>query len=189
MRLYKGIKKRLYKKLAHFHGGWVKKEALRIKKGDLIHDCDGFNHHVKNIKFFKFLIDRATETCWNREMKDEHSGIKSLGTYKSQGSVKPRKKQRWFIQDVEAIKDDGNSFCGCNSFPEKPHTREEIEAYVLRWNDEKGEYSDSVEEQIQQASQMEGWEKFKKWVEVLKSGGHICDEDGILLEEFRTKHD
>jgi hypothetical protein len=156
MKPYKGIKKRLYKKIIKGGGRrfFGREEILGVKEGDLLHDCDAFNHRAKSIEFFKTHTRRG-----------------------------------WFICDYFAIKDDGNSFCGCNSFPEKPHSREEIEAYVLRWNDEKGEYSDSVEEQIQQVSQMEGWEKFKKWVEVLKSGGHICDEDGILLEEFRSKHD
>jgi hypothetical protein len=176
MKLYKGLTKRLYKKLVRFHGGWVNEEILKVKVGDLVHDCDGFNHRVKSIEFFKFHIDSKTETCSNRACKDnDEKNIDKTG-------IKPRGKSRWYISDVEAIKaEDGNCFCGCHAFPEKPRTREDIETEILHWD------SEEMKEMRDIAAKGENWEKFEQWLVVLKSGGHICDKDGILLEEFRPK--
>ena len=44
-----------------------------------------------------------------------------------------------------------------------------------------------MKEMREVAAKGENWEKFEQWLVVLRSGGHICDEDGILLKEFRPK--
>jgi hypothetical protein len=146
MKLYKGIKKRLYKKIVKGGIRFNKKEIFVIKEGDLLHDCDAFNHRVKSIEFFKSYTRRG-----------------------------------WFLCDYEAIKDDGNAFCGCNAFPEKPHSRKEIEAYILEWD------SEEMKEQREIAQKSENWEKMEMWLSVLRKGGHICNKEGVLLEEFRPE--
>ncbi len=182
MKLYK-MKTRLYKKLRAFHGGYVNEKILKIKVGDLLHDCDGFNHRVKSIEFFKLVIDKKTATCWNQKLESLGKGAFIGNKGPDPTGIKPRKKQRYYIIDHEILREDGSCFCGCGAFPEEPKSRDEIEKYVLSWDNPDGW------ETINQGT-LDGFgdaDNFKKMVDTLKSGEHICDEDGILLDEFRQQ--
>lgn len=188
MRLRKGIKKRLFFRLRRYHGGlWHNVDRiLALKPGDLLHDCDGFNHRVKSIEFHKLYIDATTATCMSKRQAElVDRTIKETKNFpeKDVCGAKPRKKSRWFIRDVTVIAEDGNCFCGCGAFPEAPKPREEIEKYLLGWDCEKGR------EIIDQGA-MNGIgdaSNFSEMIAVLKEGGHVCDEDGIQLERFKPR--
>ena len=190
MRLRKGIRKRLYFKLRRYHGGlWHNVDKiLALKPGNLLHDCDGFNHRVKSVEFHKLYLDAKTATCTSKEQSAHvDRSLRETKGYpeKDVCGAKPRKRPRWFVQDVTVIAEDGNCFCGCSAFPEAPKTREEIEKYLLGWDCEKGW------EIINQGT-MNGigdTENFRAMIAEIKSGGHICDGDGVQLERFRMKHE
>lgn len=189
MKLRKRIKKRLFFKLRRYHGGlWNNVDRiLALKPGVLLHDCDGFNHRVKSIEFHKLYIDATTATCMSKKQAAHvDRAIKETKNCpeKDVCGAKPRRKARWYIADVTALDGDGHCFCGCGAFPEAPKSREEIEKYLLGWDCEKGW------EGINQGA-MSGFgdaSNFSAMIAVLKAGGHVCDEDGIQLEQFRRNY-
>lgn len=159
MRQHKGLKKRLIKKLVRYHGQYIRNDrTLKVKPGDLLHDCDGFNHRVKSIEFFRFQVDKTEPTC-----------------VAGKSGVKPRGKPRWFLYDFDAIREDGKAFCGCPSFPEKPASRADIESYWLGWDCPEG---------LTTIGDFRMNPAFDTMVKTLREGGHFCDEDGVLLPEF-----
>ena len=67
---------------------------------------------------------------------------------------------------------------GCSSSPDPALSREEIEKYWLSYSDE------DIEE-----SKKNGWwsERCQMIIDHLRAGGHIHDERGILLPEWKQK--
>jgi hypothetical protein len=108
--------------------------------GEVVQDCDGFNHRVK-----KPIVERLREG---------------------------RNSKVIFFDRLEF--DDGKWSCGCPAGVDYPLSREEIERYWLAWcKDPIGK---------------EYWADFIDKIEpILSSGGHICDENGLLLAEFEQK--
>lgn len=129
---------------------------------------------MKSVEFIKFVIDKKTPTCWNQKLE----ALGKSAFVGNQGpdptGIKPRKKQRYYIIDHEILREEDDCcFCGCGAFPEEPKSRDEIEKYVLSWDNEDGW------EIINQGS-LDGFgdaTNFRAMLDEIKSGGHICDED------------
>jgi len=109
LKLYRHIKKRWWKKrCTRYNGntapGTYEKYIARwltLTPGDLVHDCDGFNHRIVEITTF-----------W--------------GTYRPIG----RKGKGKFLCDVSIVVEDDNYACSCGWGAGKtPGTKAEIEAY------------------------------------------------------------
>lgn len=133
-------------------------QKLSYKPGDLVQDCDGFNHNI--VKFI----------C--------HYSI--ITSYKSLNKERSRHTKTWVINDVDQFeKEDGTWSCGCNISPDDPWTREEVEAYHLLTDEQIKTYKEG------------GWswtDLDQKRQDILKAGGHICDEEGRLLPEFKRNY-
>lgn len=169
MRPNKRIKKRLLKKLVKFHVGlhhYAKAMAWsKVRPGDLLHDCDGFNHRVESVLMFYHYVD-SVSAGYTRATH----GTKC---------AKPRRRLRRFVADWEALRDDGRTFCGCSG-PQKPLSRRQIEANFLWWDTEEGRAKLQL-----WGGPLEGLERLEEKLTILRGGGHICDEDGCLLEALR----
>jgi hypothetical protein len=191
MKLYKGMSRRLFKKLYRYHGGInVKRfnQIAALKVGDVIHDCDGFNHRIKSIEFFKQPIDHKMATCSNTKENEyiDRTIAETKGYPKKDiTGIKPRRRGRSYICDFEVMPEDGGCFCGCGAFPEKAHSRDEIEKYVLSWDCEEG--WETINQGI--LNGLGDSNNIKKMIEALKNGEHICDENGIRYEQFNMKEE
>jgi hypothetical protein len=90
----------------------------------------------------------------------------------------PEKKtsQRWWGKgkgfwrnEIDQFKyERGVLSCGCGWHPNVAKTREELEVNILKWVDAKDSFFASNPDYV-------------KWAEMLRSGDHIMDENGILL--------
>ena len=82
----------------------------------------------------------------------------------------------WVIDVDQFEKQNGGWSCGCETSPDPPVSREYIEQYIKKYlNDPK------LNEQGWVTN--EGLDKKRR--EALNNGEHICDERGILLEEYK----
>ena len=143
-KLYRGLQgKRRYR-------GWQLRTLiaqLKYMPGDLVGDCDGANHFVKEIFWYRSSNNR----WWGNGQK---------------GYI--------FCLKNHSFQDETYS-CGCSASPESPYTREEIEK---RWIDLTQDQQDELE------IDSRGW-KIYCWI---KAGGHIYDENGIMLPEWRKTY-
>lgn len=128
-----------------------------LKVGDVVHDCDGFNHVVANqTESHKFPALFFRSLSWEL-----------------------RRKGYVAVCDLQLKWDDtqdtpGCFSCGCYAGFRPAWSREDVEArFVSFW------------EAYNKTWANEPWQK--EAVLVLKSGGHICDERGVLFPEWIAK--
>lgn len=72
--------------------------------------------------------------------------------------------------------DDGTYSCGCDGSPEAAKSREEIERF----------FGEITQEYIKEQRTL-GWnmDSSQRMYDTIKNGGHICDENGLILPEFK----
>lgn len=126
--------------------------ASRLKPGDLINSCTGFNERI-------VTVDR--EVCYTR-----HNG--------------------WFVYDFIFLTEaTGCALVGCGV--KDPLPRDYIENRHLEF---LTNYISSGQAKTWYGLDSQKYEAFMarsaKIIETLKSGGHICDEDGRLKPEFSS---
>jgi hypothetical protein len=88
-----------------------------------------------------------------------------------------RTSQRWWGKGKGFWRNEIDQFryeqgwlsCGCGWHPDIAKTREELEGNILKWADAPDSF-------------FAGDERYIKWAEVLRAGGHVMDENGILLQ-------
>lgn len=161
-RLYRGNKKVAWCMLNEH---WLKSLLfkLRFKKGDLVNDCDGMNHILRS-----WLPGRRSSENWighDTGEGDNYEWVGHPGT-----SV--------IALDQFEIADNHWS-CGCPYSPDPPETREEIEKHTLAY---------LIDPDVIAG----GWaseEHCQRQREALQAGRHICDERGILLDEFKPQYE
>jgi hypothetical protein len=77
----------------------------------------------------------------------------------------------WWRNEIDQFKyEQGWLSCGCGWHPDVAKTRGELEGNILKWADAPDSF-------------FAGDEKYIRWATVLRAGGHVMDENGILLEE------
>lgn len=82
-----------------------------------------------------------------------------------------------FLLVNQLVFEDGRYSCGCPGGPETPKPRDEIEQFF-----------NPAPEQIEKMKRDGWWTKQSQVTyDTLRSGKHICDENGILLPEFRSR--
>lgn len=125
------------------------------KIGDLVSDCDGFNHIIKGLVDFNLQDQNAII-----RLRDGHpKGVRIAS---------------WNMPQF--LYEDGRYSCGCNASPDRPFSREEIEAYFL-----------SMDDEYIAVQTKNGWwdESNQKKVSAVRAGIHICDERGIIYPEYQ----
>lgn len=133
--------------------------CLGIKDGDIVHDCDGHNHVVRN------------EAPCVYHQKGNYSGRIGLWTKSVSGDGYTTKPE------TQVIFSDGMRSCGCGTvYP--PISRDEIEEYFLQSYryyqvNPDGPWPPS-------AASME-------MMATIAAGKHVHDEHGVLLPEWRAK--
>lgn len=143
--LYKGNKKVAWTSL---RGSILNSllHKLKFKPGDIVNDCDVFNH-----KIIKWLPEKFKFGRWSKG---------------------DRLITGWIFNVDQFEKENGTWSCGCPYSPDPPQTREQIEKYMLAWrSDEKSDWNKD--------------EWHLKIYAALKNNQYICDENGILLPEFK----
>jgi hypothetical protein len=104
-KLYTGNKKVAWKLLS----GWRLRHLmsyLKFKVGDLVHDCDGFNHTIKD-----YCVYHVNSSTW-------------LESYP---------KNETYVIDLDQFEFEGGRLsCGCSA-PSPPISKEEIERYMWEW--------------------------------------------------------
>lgn len=129
---------------------------LKYKAGDLVNDCDGYNHVL-----VKWLPEKRYSENWighDSRVNGKYKWIGLKGTS---------------VADLDQFEiEEGRWSCGCPYSPDPPRSREDIEKDTLRYLSDPNTdwHRDSKREAILLA---------------LQAGQHICDESGILLPEFR----
>ena len=118
---------------------------LSFKPGDIVNDCDGFNHKVTGHKIYYMR--------WTGNLS---------------------------ILCVDRLTfEDGGWSCGCPSGPEPAYTREQVEQY----------FHDMTPEYIEHQKHLGWWSEYsQKMYDAIKRGDHICDENGIILPEYKIKY-
>jgi hypothetical protein len=87
------------------------------------------------------------------------------GEYKTSAS-----NNGWWKNEMDQFEyGKGCMSCGCGWHPDPAKTREELERDMIAWTDAEDSYFANDERYI-------------KWAAVINSGGHVLNEDGILLE-------
>ncbi|MFA6050009.1 MAG: hypothetical protein WC761_02325 [Candidatus Paceibacterota bacterium] len=121
--------------------------SLKYKVGDVVGDCDGSNHIIKKIVWYKSTNNR----WWGH-------GQRGYALYLK-----------------HHIFEDGTYSCGCSGSPEDPRSREVIEK---AWTDLDQSEQDELEVDSRE------WKIFC-WI---KAGGHVYDENGIMLPAWRKTY-
>lgn len=126
---------------------------LSVKPGDLVGDCDGTNHIIKDY----YAREHMGDDTFKVQMKIWHYNKKASG---------------YFFEVPQYVFEDERYSCGCSDSPDSPYSREEIEANLLSY----------TEEEIALWREQGWWkESDDKRREHLLSGGHIVDERGIRI--------
>ena len=161
MKAYSG-KKRIAKKLNrnYFKYPELTDYLLKIKPGDLIHACTGYNHVVRDISF-EYLSTGNRKEYYNFD-----SGI----CYCGRGSQNSKTRVISYIQvtDTDGMWHLHDFVGGCIDLP---RTKGQIEDYIMSWDCP------------------ERWETIKKWkfddlakrIELLKSGIEVVSNEGLKL--------
>jgi len=82
----------------------------------------------------------------------------------------------WYAYDVEFVDHKGGSCSLMHCGLEDPKSREEVEAGLLEWY--------QSEWMTDPTDTKESLTKNQKRIAHLKSGGHVCDERGVILPEW-----
>jgi hypothetical protein len=147
-KLYSGNKRVAWRLLCAYQLNSMLRK-LQYAPGDICHDCDGFNHVV--VKWVE--------------------GIRSFKHWSYTGKTNIK---GWAIDIDQFEKSNGGWSCGCNTSPDPPTSREDIEKYMTAYlNDPK------LKEQGWTVSALDDRRR-----DALNRGEHICDERGILLDEY-----
>lgn len=133
---------------------------LSFNPGDLVYDCDGFNHVICGL-VEEYESGDGICRFWN----DSGKNFRKL--YNVDGLSIPHIPQFVFS--------DGTYSCRCSLGLCPPKTREEIEARVLS----------SLEKNLKLGCSFVAYKSER--YQALTNGEHICDENGILLYEFRER--
>lgn len=137
--------------------------TFRFRPGDLVNDCDVFNHVIRGfagVKDHRHIMDTNRKDAIDA-LRWHHSSGVSIAL--------------WSIPQY--LFEDGRLSCGCPAGCESPLTRKEIEGYFLGMTDEY----------IAEEKRLGWWnESSQKKVDTVRAGRHICDENGILYEEYRS---
>ena len=134
--------------------------TFKLKVGDIVNDCDGFNHVIRGLSNNK---DHLTPLDPQIDfLRDNHtSGV----------SVAP-----WNIPQY--LFEDGYLSCGCPTGCEPAMSREDIEEYFLSMTDEY----------IAEEKRRGWWNaNAQKRVDAVRAGRHLCDERGILYPEYARR--
>jgi hypothetical protein len=97
----------------------------------------------------------------------------------NRANLRWKQKRHISIFEIDQlIREDGCYTCGCPGGPDDPWTNEQIFKYQRYSKDE-------IEE-----AKKEGWwhDHRQKIQDALEQGIPICDDDGILLQEFRRQY-
>lgn len=141
-------------------------ETIRYSVGDLVHDCDGFNHVIVGFP--------AEPITWPPTVMDtSQTGalLFMMGTHPRGFRIPPWGRSQLLFED-------GNLSCGCPGGVMPPETRESIERYFTL-----------SDEQIAMQKKDGWWSRVAQArTDALRSGHHICDENGICLPEFRREN-
>lgn len=157
-----GFKGRLWTgRRSYREKNWVAEDILAvlppIKSKTLVHDCDGFNHEVLGLLKVGGVMSREDI-----------------------GEINAMKKDRWgfsfFASEIpQLLFTDGTFSCGCSAGVTAPRTREQIESY----------FGELDEAQIADLKKNGWWSPLAQFrFNAIKAGDHICDERGIVLDEF-----
>lgn len=136
--------------------------TFRFRPGDVVNDCDGFNHKIIALSGREGWLHAMDTTGKNAidALRYSHSSGVSIAL--------------WNIPQY--LFEDERLSCGCSTGCETAFTRKEIEEYFLSITDEY----------IAEQKRLGWWnEASQKKVDAVRAGHHICDEQGICLPEFR----
>ena len=188
-RLYRGNKKVAWRRL------WSKNLDEMIYKlgfyevGAIVNDCYGPNQRIagwaKHNELTATLLPATVTKCHFTTTPASNLfqypfqrwygyGIRRAGNngYKYRGFH----KAGYFLVLPQFAFDDGKWSCGCCSSPEPAKTREEIEKSWI----------DITNEQLQEMDENSREFRIYCW---LKAGGHIHDENGMVLPEWRKEYE
>ena len=179
----RGLGKLYYgnKNVAHrmLRGSWMQTllYKLQFKVGDLVNDCDGYNHIIT-----KIMTHYTKSEKWIGHERRKNPSAKKFPRAGQLGSpfYKNPSDYKWVgLKGTKVVELDqfefgeGHWSCGCSGSPEAPHSREELESTMLEF--------------------LKGWEDREKYphhakmFEALNAGNHILDDQGILLPEFKEE--
>lgn len=132
---------------------------MKLKPGDVVHDCSGFNHIVGK-----------TEISFGTTSGRYYDIIAELKT------LYPPAKMPWFIDEVYVYCEcHGNNLC----HPEWPVSVENIIEWVKGWDCSDG--WDTINKWEMN--------DIKKCVEALRENKVICDSNGCILPEYDKERD
>lgn len=116
-KLYRGSKLAYFRRSGPYMRFLVER-LLLSKPKIVVHDCDGFNHVVKNLVTYQFGR--------NSKKKSNQYGLTSF-----QNKLWKRRGYVFVFPQVEF--EDGNYSCGCETTPKPQKSRDEIEKQALIW--------------------------------------------------------
>jgi hypothetical protein len=187
-RLYKGNRNITRKKLRSRDLDNMTDTLNFYSLGAVVSDCDGYNHRIAGWVNMKETVSINGKMCFASTTTPKSKIFQyEFNTWYGAGRRSPKRERNekmrgpnygYWLQLPRVSYVDGSLSCGCSASPGCPETREEIEGGTL-------EHYKNNPEEFQQLDENSRSFKIYCW---LKAGGHICDEDGIMLPEWKINH-
>jgi hypothetical protein len=176
-RLYRGNKKVAWRRLFADNLDEMIYKLGFYEVGNIVNDCYGPNQKIAG---WATRPEKENDPYFTVAPPSEYFQYEFQRWYGD--GIRKSKNKSWkrrgfhkfayFLSIPQFAYEDGIWSCGCDTSPEAAKTREEIEQ---SWIDISNEDLQAMDENSREF-------KIYCW---LKAGGHIHDEDGIMLPEWR----